>query len=221
MESQLAVDAQQTRQRILDVAARRFAEHGFNHVTIREICQEADANIAAVNYYFRDKLGLYKEVVERAAEAMHRSKVMALDAGEGQTPEEQLRRYTRSMLERALGPEADQEPWIEKLIGREMVEPTPAFDLIVEKGIRPTSARLAEMVAKLLGCPPDDPRVWRCALSVQAQCVFYMSAKHVFARMAPGFRFTPEVIAGLADHITDFSLAGIRAIAQKKEWCHQ
>src|SRR5271167_3458241 len=65
----------ETRRRLLNVGAELFAEHGFNHVTVREICQAAGANVAAVNYHFRDKLGLYKEVVETAAEAMHRSKV--------------------------------------------------------------------------------------------------------------------------------------------------
>jgi AcrR family transcriptional regulator len=47
-------DEQQTRRRILDAATRQFVVKGYKHVTIREICREARANVAAVNYHFRD-----------------------------------------------------------------------------------------------------------------------------------------------------------------------
>jgi TetR/AcrR family transcriptional regulator, regulator of cefoperazone and chloramphenicol sensitivity len=211
----------ETRRRLLAVAAELFAEQGFNHVTVREICQAAGANVAAVNYHFRDKLGLYKEVVEMAAEAMHRSKVDVVEAAEGLAPEDRLRTYIRLTLHQLLGSEEDS--WMEKLIARELIDPTPALDLIVEKGIKPTSRRMGAMVAELLGTSLDDARVWQCFLSIQAQCLFYKSGKPITVRMSPpGFKYTPEFIDGLARHIADFSLAGIRAIAAQKpqtmEW---
>jgi TetR/AcrR family transcriptional regulator, regulator of cefoperazone and chloramphenicol sensitivity len=211
----------ETRRRLLNVAAELFAEQGFNHATVREICQVAGANVAAVNYHFRDKLGLYKEVVEMAAEAMHRRKVDVVEAAEGLAPEDRLRTYIRLTLHQLLGSEEDS--WMEKLIARELMDPTPALDLIVEKGIKPTSQRMGAMVAELLGTSLDDARVWQCFLSIQAQCLFYKSGKPITVRMSPpGFKYTPEFIDGLARHIAEFSLAGIRAIAAQKpqtmEW---
>jgi TetR/AcrR family transcriptional regulator, regulator of cefoperazone and chloramphenicol sensitivity len=211
----------ETRQRLLNAAAKLFAEQGFNHVTIREICQVAGANVAAVNYHFRDKLGLYKEVVEMAADAMNQSKVDVLEAAERLAPEDRLRTYIRLTLHQLLG--SEQESWMEKLLARELMDPTPALDLIVEKGIKPTSQRMGAMVAELLGTTLDDARVWQCFLSIQAQCLFYKSGKPITVRMSPpGFKYTPEFIDGLAHHIAEFSLAGIRAVAaqkgQSKEW---
>ena len=211
----------QTRERLLSVAAQLFAEQGFNNVTIREICQVAGANLAAVNYHFRDKLGLYKEVVEMAANAVHQSKIDLIEAAESLPPEERLRTYIRLLLHRLLDPEEDS--WMDKLIAREMIDPTPALDLIVEKGIKPTSQRLGGMVAELLNTSLNDNRVWQCFLSIQAQCLFYKSSKPITARMAPpGFKYTPDVIDGLAEHVYQFSLAGIRAVAarpaQATEW---
>ena len=60
----------ETRQRLLHVAERLFAERGFRYVTVREICRAAGANVAAVNYHFGDKLGLYREIVQSAVERM-------------------------------------------------------------------------------------------------------------------------------------------------------
>jgi TetR/AcrR family transcriptional regulator, regulator of cefoperazone and chloramphenicol sensitivity len=173
------------------------------------------AQLRAVNYYFRDRLGPDKEVVEMAAEAMHRGKVDVIEATEGLAPEDRLRTYIRLTLHRLLG--AEEDSWMEKLIARELMDPTPALDLIVEKGIKPTSQRMGAMVAELLGTSLEDARVWQCFLSIQAQCLFYKSGKPISVRMSPpGFKYTPEIIDGLAHHIAEFSLAGIRAIAAQK-----
>jgi AcrR family transcriptional regulator len=55
-----------TQQRLLEAAGQVFAERGYEAATVREICQRADVNIAAVNYYFRDKERLYIEAVKSA-----------------------------------------------------------------------------------------------------------------------------------------------------------
>src|SRR5688572_4852866 len=55
-----------TRSRLIDAAGQVFAEKGFRAANIREICQLALANVAAVNYYFGDKEHLYLETVRTA-----------------------------------------------------------------------------------------------------------------------------------------------------------
>ena len=44
-----------TEKRLLEAAGEIFAEHGYRAATVRQICEKARANIAAVNYYFGDK----------------------------------------------------------------------------------------------------------------------------------------------------------------------
>lgn len=68
-----------TKQRIIDVAARLFAERGFENVSLRDITQAAGANIAAVNYHFGSKVGLLAQVFDHHAEPINRRRAELLD----------------------------------------------------------------------------------------------------------------------------------------------
>ena len=58
------------RDHILDAAEKLFATRGFDATSVRDIGQEADVNIAMINYYFGSKDGLFHELVIRKASFM-------------------------------------------------------------------------------------------------------------------------------------------------------
>jgi AcrR family transcriptional regulator len=203
---------QETRQRLLQAATMLFADRGFKNTAVRDICELAGANPAAVNYHFRDKLGLYEEVIGKVADAMDRAKQEAMDAGAGGAPEQRLRDYIRHMVRRVMG---EEKNWLVDLIGREMAEPSPAFGLIVEKGILPSGRRLAQLVSEVSGLLPEDPRTQFCAGMVHAQCFFFTGGKPALKHMDPKLEFTADYIDEMARQIAEFSLGGIRAVASK------
>jgi AcrR family transcriptional regulator len=204
----------ETRNRILRAAARLFAERGFNHVSIRDICKEAGSNLASVNYHFGDKLGLYRELVSVVAEGMNEGKISAFESGAGKPPEAQLRAYIRGFLHQLLDQTPEDSCWLDKLIAREMAEPTPALDLIIEKGIKPAGQRLMKLVSEVLGLPADDPHVFQAAGAIQGLCLWYRTSRTVAERLFPEVKYTPERIDSLAQFVADFTLAGIRALVQ-------
>ena len=209
-----AVQDNETRSRVLKAAARLFAERGFNHVSVRAICKEAGSNVAAVNYHFGDKLGLYRELIGSVAKGMNDGKIEAFKSGAGQPPEEQLRAYIRGFLHQLLGQDPEETCWLDKLIARETAEPTPAVDLIIEKGIRPAAERLNKLVGEVMGLPPSDPRVFLSAGAIQGLCLWYRTSRPVAERMFPELKFTPDRIDSLARFVADFSLAGMRDLVQ-------
>jgi TetR/AcrR family transcriptional regulator, regulator of cefoperazone and chloramphenicol sensitivity len=203
------VQDHETRRRLLETAAELFADEGFHGVTVREICRAARANLAAVNYHFGDKLGLYAEVVQAAIDAMRETGAAAMRS-DG-TPEQRLRTFIGVHLERLVG--KGQGSWIHRLMNREMEAPTPELDRVVEQGIRPRIAYLSGVVAEAMGCPLDDQRVARVVGSIQGQFLIY-ARNPILTRLMPGWRPTPESLAQLADHIAEFSLAGMRGLAE-------
>ena len=206
----MRVQDRETRRRVLETAARLFAERGFKKVTVREICRVARANVAAVNYHFGDKLGLYREVLQTAIDAMRETTEAAQRAGAGGSAEDKIRAHIRVYLHRVLGDGGDS--WLHRLLNREVSDPTPALDVIVEQAIRPRIEYLCGLVGELLDCPPTDERVFRSVTSIQAQCVMSLP-NPIGSRLRPDFKPTPAEIDRLADHIAAFSFAGIRAIA--------
>jgi AcrR family transcriptional regulator len=199
---------QETRRRLLEAAARLFARRGFKDVTVREICRSAKANVAAVNYHFKGKLGLYTAVIKMVIDEIRGTSDVARQAGEGASAEEKLRIYVRVFLERITAKGRDS--WIHQLMSREMTNPSPAFDLIVKQGIRPRIEYLAGLVSELLGCPPNDPRVMRAVAGIQSQFLFCLVPG--VSRVTPAFTLTPEKIDITAEHIAAFSLGGITAL---------
>jgi len=59
-------DAPDSRTGILDAAELLFARRGFRSTTIKAIAGAAGVNTALLYYYFPDKQGLYRAVLERA-----------------------------------------------------------------------------------------------------------------------------------------------------------
>jgi TetR/AcrR family transcriptional regulator, regulator of cefoperazone and chloramphenicol sensitivity len=198
----------ETRARLLDVARTLFAARGYREVTVREICSAARANVAAVNYHFGDKVGLYREVIDEAIVIMRQTSRDAEAAGDGQDAEGRLRAFISVFLQRV---GHSQDSWIRQLFTHEMAEPTDAFDDVITKVIEPRMYYLQTLVAEILGTQLEDERVLRCAVSVQFQFQAAM-ANPVSRRLAPGYIGTPGDVERLAQHIADFSLGGIRSL---------
>jgi hypothetical protein len=97
------------------------------------------------------------------------------------------------------------------LIQREINDPTPALDRLVEEGVRPRIDYLARLVAEITGLPRRDDRVMRSVFSIQAQSVACVPSP-IAARL--GFVVTSAQADALAEHIADFSLGGLRGFAR-------
>ncbi len=197
-----------TRCRLLEAAADVFTEQGYRCATVRDICARAGANVAAVNYHFGGKQELYVALLEHLGRQAVQRYPPDLGLAQDANAEQRLFAFIHSFLLRILSDDALGQHGC--IVAREMVEPTGALDRLVEEVIRPLFLRLRGIVAEILGPGATPDEVILGARSVVGQCLFYHHARPVIARLTPGEKLTPARIRTIAEHVTRFSLEGLR-----------
>jgi len=213
MPSQRGTASDRTREWLIDAAGEMFAELGFHHTTVRQICNRAGANIAAVNYHFRDKTGLYTEVVRQSMRAARLDAVRAA-FDQNAPPEEILRAVIKTRLESLRG--LDLGDWHFRIFAHELAKPTPAMNVVVNEAIRPLYLRMCKLIAIILKLPPDHQKTRLCAHSIIGQILFYAFAAPVISRLGPAMKMTQSQIDLIANHIAEFSLAYLRKTSGRK-----
>ncbi len=202
-----SIDTDNTRERIAVAAGEIFAERGFDGTKVRDICQRAGANVAAVNYYFGDKQRLYVEAVCQA----HRWRMEQFPLPpwkEGTSPETKLFDFIKTFIRRVRsGPDGT---WHSKLMMREMANPTAACAELVQSSIRPQFEILLQILRELMPSDASPEEFRLTAFSIVGQCLFYHFADPVIRNLLSAEEYRSLDIKALSRHITDFSLASIR-----------
>lgn len=93
-----------THDRILDAAERLFAEHGVAGTSVRAITDQAQVNVAAVNYHFGSKENLVRSVIARRLSGLEAARAEALDVVEAAAAREGRAPAVHELVESLIGP---------------------------------------------------------------------------------------------------------------------
>jgi TetR/AcrR family transcriptional regulator, regulator of cefoperazone and chloramphenicol sensitivity len=207
-----------TQARLLKSACEVFAEKGYRDATLAEICDRANANIAAANYYFRDKATLYAEAWRQSFQRSLEIYPADGKVSPAAPPEERLRGRIQSILQRI----ADPQSYEFDILYKELVNQTGLLTDVMQESIEPIRRGLFVLMRELLGEKATDLQVQLCQMSIRAQC-FDLIIREQRRKKSPegkklsGPPFLDVDVAVLADHILRFSLAGIREIRREIE----
>jgi AcrR family transcriptional regulator len=150
-----------TRDRLLAAALRIFADRGIAAATLREITEEAGANVAAVNYYFRSKEELTRTALESCLRPINEARLKALEtcveASGGSTPalESIVEALVRPMVELSVDSYGGRSPVRLLLQVRALPQPltntilAEQFDLIHHRFLDKLAAALPDL-------PPEE-----------------------------------------------------------------
>lgn len=204
-------DGKETRSRLLNAACEVFAEKGYRNAKIADICRRANANVAAVNYYFGDKATLYSEAWHQAFEkcAFPESNRAAYAS-----PEEALRSYIYSLMENFTA--QDDRGQFTRLYLMELANPTGVIQDTWHELIEPRRQRLLGIIREILGSQSSEETVIFCEMSIINQCRALSTIRRTDMEFLLGKHLSPDIINRLADHFTRFSLAGIKAVALRE-----
>lgn len=193
-----------TQQRLLDAAAQIFAEKGFEAASIREICKQADANVAAINYYFGDKERLYKEAVKYANRGCIEGAPLP-EWAPRTPPVQKLCDFIRVIVARMLSP---QSPASLQLMMREMAQPSAACEEVVRDYIQPIAHKLRGIIEELFPAATEQQRIL-IAFSIVGQCHFYRSQRAVASLLIGEEAFQQLSTEIVTEHITAFTLRAL------------
>ena len=202
-------DGNTTRLHILETAGRLFAEQGFAESTSKEICTRAGTNMAAINYHFGGRDGLYEAVlIEAHKQLVSLDELMALSV-ESSDPRQKLRTFLTHMVEMSAQPKA---PWGFRVVLREALSPSPAMPALIQRAVLPKAKLLRGIVGEVMGLPDDHPSVQRSLLLTVLPClVLTVAPKDLSSKVLPALKETQA----LAGEVVRYVLAGLDAVAKE------
>ena len=208
-------DGNETRQRLLEAASEIFAAHGYHEARVSDICKAAGAASGAVNYHFGSKEKLYLEAWQWAwREIDRKAPLNGIDPDS--PPEQRLRLLIQGLLHRILVHGAKSQAG--RLLLQEMRDPVEAVRPLRKRLVQPMIQEFRRSIEEIAGRKLDKRAAEHCHMSVMHQCLaigFRGGQKPPM--LSGGRRFKRPEIDYLVDHITAFSIGGIKAIAAGME----
>jgi len=215
--------SQATRDRLLKAAESLFLVHGYDGTSARMITAEARANLAAINYHFGGKEGLFQAMLARRLDDLHAERLALLDAyervaaGRALTCERILAALFVPALRLAREPRRGGKDFL-RLLGRAYVDPSPRLREFLSERYAPSIARFKEAFARAL--PRIAPRelTWRLhfMMGALAYTLAGADAWKLIAALNPADaandqlllrRLAPFLIAGLQAPLPDLTSA--------------
>jgi len=197
----------ETRQRLLDAAGELFAEKGFRLTGTREICRKAGTDIAAIHYHFGNKENLY-EAVLRYADNLLVDAIPTFAASRSR--EARLREMIEWVLAQCFA--QGQPEWRWRFIEQATIALTPGLRAFFNSKILPLYQALDSICREFLGKDATQQQVRFATRSILGQCFYYRHFRVLIG--GQGETFSDEHLHELADHILEFSLAGLKARAR-------
>ncbi|MGV3771774.1 MAG: TetR/AcrR family transcriptional regulator [Verrucomicrobiales bacterium] len=182
-----------TKTKILDVAEKLFADLGTEAVSIRDITDAADVNLAAVNYHFGSKEDLIFAVLERRITPLNDARIEAIEAveraakGKPAKVEEILEAFIRPTL--TCCGDVKGASAFSKLFGRCLFEPKPEVERFLKKQFEPLVERLDAALMKALPHLSRADIFWRMKFTFGALHHWLLTKEKYIPAWAEG---TPE-----------------------------
>jgi AcrR family transcriptional regulator len=200
---------------LLAAAERSFAERGFAAASVREVTTAAHCNLAAVNYYFGGKQGLYEALFRSRLADLRRGRVESVEralarAGSAATLELLLRAFANAFLEPLVAEGRGRH--LIALISRETLDPQLPPRLFRSEVVEPVQSALSDALMRLI--PQLERREAQlCVLSIIGQLV-QVAHRCRWAAVTDVSRGLRPRLNLMIEHIVRFSAAAVRAYAK-------
>jgi AcrR family transcriptional regulator len=215
-------DMPNAKERLLEAAIDVFGKYGFTGATTRIIAQRADVNISAIPYYFNGKEGLYHAVIEHISKIIQgqiRETIKSIeerlqaDDVESKEATALLEKLLSRMIDFILG--STQAPRFMRIILREQLDPSEAYDTIYSRVMTPVITAIAKMITVIAHVATTKEAHLR-AVMVMGQILAFRMARETVVRMLDVKGYTPEETVEIKKMITEQTRAALKGLSQTK-----
>ncbi|RYY63453.1 MAG: DUF1956 domain-containing protein [Comamonadaceae bacterium] len=206
-------DGVDARSRILLAALALFAEKGFAKTSTRAIAQAAQANIAAISYYFGDKAGLYAATFTEPMGG-NMPDLIALFEARGLPIAEALRIFMTGYLEPLK--DGDIARQCMRLHLRELLEPTGQWATELERDVRAPHEALVRVLCRHLQLARSDDDVQRLAFAITGLATQLFVMRDVVDVLQPRLLGSSQQIDTWTDRLVHYALSMVAAEARRR-----
>ncbi len=179
-----------TRSRLIEAGLDIFGEHGYTGATTRMIADRGGVNLAAIPYHFGGKEGLYGAVIGHIITTVRGQLDPVLGEieerlGQGRPEpgeaQELLQKFLGRLVDFVVG--SKEAPRFSRIILREQMSPSSAYDQIYEGIMRPILTMAATLLAVITGRQDGPDRETRLrAFVLIGQIMAFRFARETLVR---------------------------------------
>lgn len=196
------------RDRILRAAAAAFSQRGFRGVTVRDLAQQAQVNLAAVNYHFRSKEELYSAVIDHALELWLAETITLDELSDGAPLEQVVRLLVSALVAPAI--EREEAPLLPRLVAWDLLQGASQARIGASPAI---AAAVRNRLARHLPSSLDAKALDLVADWLVSQCLLLAPALRAPRAAQPG---DYTAMQGLSEQICLLALHGLSAFTRGK-----
>jgi TetR/AcrR family transcriptional regulator, regulator of cefoperazone and chloramphenicol sensitivity len=195
-----------TRERILKTAVRLFAERGYEATSVRTLAANARVNQAAINYHFKTKDGLYREVLRTAIHALTEHQLSHAQETRAMPRERALSEFVRQQL-RPLSARDDVSRYIH-ILNWEAVRPTAVYRKLFSEEAAPFLGFAVDLMRRFMP-DADQPTLIMAAIWLVGQCTVFIRHRDQLALPPVSLNLDVTGVNRLSALISAWALAGL------------
>lgn len=204
---------ERVRRVILDAAEQLFAERGFYGTSVRDVTSAAGVRLAAVNYHFETKEGLFRSVLLRRADALSVDRLGALqrlprEGSESERVRAIVRAFVSPVLTRALAKDPGWRSYFA------LVAQVSSSKLVTLELVADQFNRVALEFVLALGAvfPQATRHKLHHAYQLMLSATLYSFAGNGRLESMTGGALRSDDYARITEDLVNFSTAGITAL---------
>lgn len=194
-----------TRERIMDVALREFADKGLSGARVDDIANLVKTSKRMIYYHFSSKDGLYKAVLERAYEGIRATE--AATGADMLSPEDALRLIVGTSFDYH-----NANPMFVRLVMNENIHRAEHLDVSTRK----TNSKIIDTLTNILkrgqvaGVFRKDIDAVQLHLTISGQGFHFVSNQHTFGQVFDLDMSSPEGVAARREIAIDIVLRWVK-----------